>query len=168
MRPIGPGAPMRSDGAPRSTFAAGASERSGRWPSRVWTIEQAEPSRGVEDGAAGRDRRMQAGHVVAEGLAETAVLEEVALHVDDDQRGAAEIDGDRFGFSLDEGRHGETSAIGGASRVPRRDIAWEVAGQSPAGPDRRVRSSRYEQRRGDPAAVGGHARQTVGAAGCIQ
>ncbi|MGY3364507.1 hypothetical protein ACVWZL_001632 [Bradyrhizobium sp. GM2.4] len=27
---------MRSDGAPRSTFAGGASERSGRWPSRVW------------------------------------------------------------------------------------------------------------------------------------
>ncbi|MGY4235200.1 hypothetical protein ACVIIW_004147 [Bradyrhizobium sp. USDA 4449] len=27
---------MRNDGAPRSTFAGGASERSGKWPSRVW------------------------------------------------------------------------------------------------------------------------------------
>ena len=36
MRPIGPGSPMRKLGAPRSTLAGGASERSGRWPSRVW------------------------------------------------------------------------------------------------------------------------------------
>ena len=36
MRPIGPGAPMRRLGAPRSTFAGGASLKSGRWPSRVW------------------------------------------------------------------------------------------------------------------------------------
>ena len=36
MRPIGPASPMRFDGAPRSTLAGGASERSGRWPSRVW------------------------------------------------------------------------------------------------------------------------------------
>ncbi len=36
MRPIGPGAPMRSAGSPRSTFIGGASVRSGRCPSRVW------------------------------------------------------------------------------------------------------------------------------------
>ena len=36
IRPIGPGAPMRSAGAPRSTLARGASAMSGRWPSRVW------------------------------------------------------------------------------------------------------------------------------------
>src|SRR6266540_1076952 len=37
MRPIGPGSPIRIDGAPRSTLAGGASAMSGRWPSRVWT-----------------------------------------------------------------------------------------------------------------------------------
>ena len=36
MRPIGPGSPMRKEGAPRSTLAGGASDRSGRCPSRVW------------------------------------------------------------------------------------------------------------------------------------
>ena len=34
--PIGPGSPMRRLGAPRAIFAGGASDRSGRWPSRVW------------------------------------------------------------------------------------------------------------------------------------
>ena len=33
---MGPGAPMRRLGAPRSTLARGASAMSGRWPSRVW------------------------------------------------------------------------------------------------------------------------------------
>src|SRR3954471_11478809 len=37
IRPIGPASPMRLLGAPRSTFAGGASVRSGRCPSRVWT-----------------------------------------------------------------------------------------------------------------------------------
>src|ERR1700730_3738286 len=36
IRPMGPGAPMRKCGWPRSTLAGGASVRSGRWPSRVW------------------------------------------------------------------------------------------------------------------------------------
>src|SRR5262245_49371478 len=36
IRPIGPGAPMRIAGSPRSTFSGGASVRSGRCPSRVW------------------------------------------------------------------------------------------------------------------------------------
>ena len=37
IRPIGPGSPIRNDGAPRSTLAGGASDRSGKCPSRVWT-----------------------------------------------------------------------------------------------------------------------------------
>ena len=36
MRPIGPGSPIRFDGAPRASLAGGASARSGRCPSRVW------------------------------------------------------------------------------------------------------------------------------------
>ena len=35
---MGPFAPMRMCGSPRSTFAFGASDRSDRWPSRVWMM----------------------------------------------------------------------------------------------------------------------------------
>ena len=45
MRPIGPGSPMRMEGAPRATLAGGASERSGRWPSRVWMTSMPAASR---------------------------------------------------------------------------------------------------------------------------
>lgn len=38
MRPIGPGSPIRKDGLPRSTLAGGASDKSGRCPSRVWMM----------------------------------------------------------------------------------------------------------------------------------
>ncbi len=48
IRPIGPGSPMRKLGAPRSIFAGGASDRSGKCPSRVWTtsipLSRAAPS----------------------------------------------------------------------------------------------------------------------------
>src|SRR5258708_31185253 len=37
IRPIGPGSPIRKLGAPRWSLAIGASDRSGRWPSRVCT-----------------------------------------------------------------------------------------------------------------------------------
>ena len=37
IRPIGPGSPMRADGSPRTSLAGGASDRSGRCPSRVCT-----------------------------------------------------------------------------------------------------------------------------------
>ena len=50
---------------------------------------------GGERGRAGLDRPAQLADVVAERLAEAAGLEEVALHVDDDQGGAAGIEGDR-------------------------------------------------------------------------
>ena len=86
MRPIGPGAPMRSVGAPRSTFARGASDRSGRWPSRVWMTSMPRAARRVEQRAARLDGRAQQRDVVAERLAEAAGLEEVALHVDDHER----------------------------------------------------------------------------------
>ena len=50
--------------------------------------QHAELARGAEHLPAGRDRGLQARHVVAERFAETARLEEIALHVDDHQRGA--------------------------------------------------------------------------------
>ncbi len=44
---------------------------------------------------------LQARYIVAERLAKTARLKEVALHVDDHQRSAFEIDGQRCRFSLE-------------------------------------------------------------------
>ena len=58
-------------------------------------------SRSVEHGLAGRDRAAKQRDVVAERLPEAARLEEVALHVDDDQRGARQIERDRLGLRLD-------------------------------------------------------------------
>ena len=49
---------------------------------------------------AGLDRRLQAGHVIAKRFAKAAGLEEIALHVDDHQRGAVEIDGKRRRLGL--------------------------------------------------------------------
>ena len=62
-------------------------------------------ARGVEQRRAGRDRRGEQRHVVAERLAEAARLEEVALHVDDDERGARQIERHRFGLGLDGRAH---------------------------------------------------------------
>ena len=50
-------------------------------------------ARGVERAGAGADRALEQRDVVAERLAEAAGLEEVALHVDDDERGAAGVEG---------------------------------------------------------------------------
>ena len=47
--------------------------------------------------AIGSTAAAQQRHVVAERLAEAARLEEIALHVDDEQRRAAEVDGQRVG-----------------------------------------------------------------------
>ena len=46
-------------------------------------------------------RGREARHVVAERLAEAAGLEEVPLHVDDDERGTVEIDRDRVRLGVD-------------------------------------------------------------------
>ena len=46
----------------------------------------------VEHALARRDDRLQGGYVVAERFAESARLDEIALHVDDDQRSGARIE----------------------------------------------------------------------------
>src|SRR4029077_17347840 len=62
---------------------------------------------GVEHRAAGSDRGLQAAHVVAERFAESAWFQEIALHVDDHQRGAVKVDPERRRFCLDAyGTHG--------------------------------------------------------------
>ena len=51
--------------------------------------------------ASAADRRLEPRHVVAERRAEAAGLQKVALHVDDDERRAIEIDRQRRRFGLD-------------------------------------------------------------------
>ena len=53
-----------------------------------------------------RDRGLEQAHVVAERFAEAARLQEVALHVDDDERRTLERDGERLRFGGDQGFHG--------------------------------------------------------------
>jgi hypothetical protein len=57
--------------------------------------EQPGLARGGEHLATGRHRRAQARHVVAERGAEATGLQEVALHIDDDDSGRLEIDRQR-------------------------------------------------------------------------
>ena len=58
--------------------------------------QQARGAGGIEHRTDRRDRGAEPRHVIAERLAEAARLQEIALHVDDDERGAAEIDHDRL------------------------------------------------------------------------
>ena len=97
MRPIGPGSPMRKLGAPRSILAGGASDRSGRWPSRVWMTSMPVCARRLQHAAQRLDRARKLRDVVAERFAEAAGLQKVALHVDDQQRGRRPVDLDRPG-----------------------------------------------------------------------
>ncbi len=54
-----------------------------------------------EHAPGGRDGRAQQRDVVAERVAEAARLEEVALHVDDDQRGGGRVEFEGIGLSVD-------------------------------------------------------------------
>ena len=67
--------------------------------------QQSGGARGLEHRSARRDRAAEQRHVVAERFPEAARLEEVALHVDDDERGAGQVERDRFRFSLDGRAH---------------------------------------------------------------
>ncbi len=89
---------MRKLGAPRSTLAGGASDRSGRWPSRVWMTSMP-VSRAASSTARDRlHRARQLRDVIAERFAEAAGLHEIALHVDDEKRGLGPVERDRLGF----------------------------------------------------------------------
>ena len=55
----------------------------------------------VQDAAGRGDGGAQQGHIVAEGGAETTRLKEVALHVDDHQRGGGGIEREGIWFSVD-------------------------------------------------------------------
>jgi hypothetical protein len=105
MRPIGPGSPIRRDGAPRSILAGGASEIRQMAFARV-DDEKTGFARCSQDIAAGFHRARQLRDIVAERFAEAAGLQEIALHVDDHQRGFRpdEFDWHRFGCEQIFGR----------------------------------------------------------------
>ena len=73
----------------------------------------------VQDAAGGGDGGAQQGDVVAEGGAEAARLEKVALHVDNDERGGSGIEGEgiRFGVDLRHACFLGTERVGGADFV---------------------------------------------------
>ena len=85
-----PGSPIRLLGAPRSSLAGGQSDLAGA----------------VEQGPQRRDGAAQLSDVVAEALAEAAGFEEVALHVDDEQRGGRGVEGERVRARIDGGHRG--------------------------------------------------------------
>ena len=73
----------------------------------------------VQDAAGGGDGGAQQGHIVAEGGAEAARLEKIALHVDNDERGGSGIEGEGIWFGVDL-RHAcflGTERVGGADFV---------------------------------------------------
>src|SRR5262249_19035152 len=76
-------------------------------------------SRDVEHSPTRSDRRGEQRYVVAERLPKPARLEEIALHVDDDERGALPDDRDRFWIGVDqEGLHAPGHS----------DVWWSVVG----------------------------------------
>ena len=81
--------------------------------------QQAGGARGLEHGAARRDRAAEQRHVVAERFPEAARLEEIALHVDDDERGAGQVERDRFRFSLDGRPHARPRELQAAEQQVR-------------------------------------------------
>jgi hypothetical protein len=76
-----------------------------------------------------RDRFAEEGNVVAERFAEAARIDEIALHVDDDERAGARIEFELVGFCLDR-RHrllpptvGSHETRGG--RPERTKASWQ-------------------------------------------
>ena len=97
MRPFGPSAPIGVSSWPRASLAGGQSVMSGRWPSRVWMTIIPSAARGREHGAQRLDDLRQQRDVVAEQLAEAARQQEVALHVDDHERGGRGVELEGYG-----------------------------------------------------------------------
>ena len=120
MRPFGPVSPMRSAGLPLFLFDGGQSDRSGRCPSRVWiTVSLADLVAASTRCSGGMTWRSWL-DIVAEALAEAARLDEVALHVDDQQRGVLRLEGVYGRVGVDEhARQAWLAPSGSSARWPR-------------------------------------------------
>ena len=84
---------------------------------------------GPQHPLAGRHDRLQQRHVVAQAGAEAAGLDEVALHVDDDQDGRRRVEGIREG----SGRQGDHATLAGALSDEAIRAGRCVAGRGPQG-----------------------------------
>ena len=102
IRPIGPGSPMPLSRRPRAFLAGGRSLRSGRWPSRVWTtnipsLRAVSSTRWVGGRQHAGARRRYPTPRRSPGI------DEIALHVDHQQRG-------RFGSNSNS--YGSAGTVG--------------------------------------------------------
>ena len=81
-------------------------------------------------GGAGHDRGLQQRDVVAERLAEAARLEEVPLHVDDDERGAADLERDRTRLGVQSLAHAHSFGVAFApGRGAEEGTGWTLTGR---------------------------------------
>ena len=156
IRPYGPGSPIRSDGLPRRSLAGGQVGQVGQVA--LPGVDDQHPGRagGGEQLLQRRDDGGQLGDVVAEGLAEAAGQQEVALHVDHDQRHLAGRQR-RTGWArrrpwarLPMGRRSCRMLLGVGHGTRRRGRCW--VGRR-AGADRE-RSARRRRGRCRPTAPG--------------
>src|SRR3954470_20204896 len=69
---------------------------------------------------AGTDRSLQACHVIAERFAKTARFKKIALHVDDDERGPFELNGERLRLGGDLRYHSAAHAFNHHSPLSTR------------------------------------------------
>ena len=109
-------------------LARGAAQALGGWAVRQIRLVpllgvddgQLPAAEGFEEALGGGDNGAQAVDVIAEGGAEAAGLDEIALHVDDDQGHAAQGDDEVGRFCGDAGHAGVPSAAAacGVSTVP--------------------------------------------------
>jgi hypothetical protein len=90
-RPIGPGSPMRGTAAAHDLGRRAVCEIRAV---ALASVDHHHPdgARRIEHALARGDHRLQWGNVVAERFAETSRLDEIALHVDDDQRRRRQIE----------------------------------------------------------------------------
>ena len=113
-------------GVPRARLAGGQSDRSGRWHSRVCRIVQPlsrkAPISAATVGTICDHRR----EIVAERLAEAAGLEEVALHVDHDERRARRIEAEGEGLCRRPRSSFNAPPCGGRWSCGRRRRVGEV------------------------------------------
>jgi hypothetical protein len=99
-------------------------------------VEDREPPRSerVEHAPRRRDRATKQAHVVAEHRAESAGLEEVALHVDDEQRRRGRLADELVGGGLDRDHVRKDSCIASSGittvpAVPRRPASASSSAQ---------------------------------------
>jgi len=86
------------------------------WITSIPTVRARRQRRG-----AGPNRRLQQAHVVAQRLAESPRLEEVSLHVNDDERSSPDLETNRPRLRLEGLAHAPSFRLGS-----RRDAAEDV------------------------------------------